>query len=98
MTDRDTPVTALREAVAAYIDALDDGAHPERVVPSLRALRAALASSDDVAGSGERLALEQMRREHADHTTEFRCAGCAALLRVDAAAPTTEAPPRDAPE
>jgi hypothetical protein len=62
MSDRDTPVTALREAAEAISTFCNCGPdivqdHEDICIqsePKMKALIAALASSDDVAGSGER--------------------------------------------
>jgi hypothetical protein len=112
-TDRDTPVTALlREALEDAITLLSSGYVKASMPPgepdeTIAALRAFLASSDDVAGSGERL--QDVLRDvlEAGHgpmlgsgATYRRCA-CVlheqAFAIVDAA-PTTEAPPKDALE
>jgi hypothetical protein len=119
MTDRDTPVTALREALERLVEsALDSGFPEDWIDPEssmamgvtlqgrdLAAARAALASSDDVAGSGE-----CMSCGHAMGLHYGPCSFLVALPSSDicgcvagsgerlALAPTTEAPPKDAPE
>jgi hypothetical protein len=114
MTDRDTPVTALREALE-YVEQqlalhrqgkLGPTGYSVALMTAERALRAALASSDDVAGSGERLrerieALEcPDKASMFDPSDRFATGWLVAINQVleVLAAPTTEAPPKDAPE
>jgi hypothetical protein len=138
-TDRDTPVTALREALQRIIDlptVVPDHGHGGVLPPYLEwhrvaeIARAALASSDDVAdpmlgtpadgrhpdhacgqkpcphipassddvaGSGERPhpTLDDFRRMSPTQVNEF-LASIGSDWRV--ATPTDEAPPKDAPE
>jgi hypothetical protein len=113
-TDRDTPVTALREALASW-DAIEGSGLTDQLRAFIAAgkmadaIRAALASSDDVAGSGESVVRNAwgVRGTGAyDERATLEEAELVLVPRVVAeqlgiaytAAPTTEAPPKDAPK
>jgi hypothetical protein len=113
MTERDTPVMALREAVDAlpWLDVtLEDGETGGQMVAKhavLDLIDAALASSDDVAGSGERPDFDAAMRVVGVLVSEglvapdieTYCREDAIAYRLGwAAAPTTQAPREETPE